>query len=221
MRVSDHDFSRDLRGVNLALRLLRHEARLNTVCAWTGFNEERVRILSRSRRRHQVNRVAGTHRGPSPRRLKRLFASVTLRSEAAAMAGLCRVLGVIPAQRITNARVRLPGIIKGERLCDAYELFREVVPGARLTIEQVISLVFAVSEGNQCSLDHCTNCRALILVDHFSLARRICAHCQNEERRGPTSETLEVAEPTPRFSQEPRESFVQLDLFHGHDPYSG
>src|ERR1700730_3535485 len=75
MRVSDYDYGRDLRGINLALRLLRHEARLSTVCAWTGFNEERVRVLSRSRRRHQVNRVAGTHRGPSPRRVKPLFAS--------------------------------------------------------------------------------------------------------------------------------------------------
>jgi hypothetical protein len=81
----------------------------------------------------------------------------------------------------------------------------------------VISLVFAVSEGNQCSLDHCTNCRALILVDHLSLARRVCVHCQNDERRRPVSEALAIAEPAPGFSQESRGEPVQLDLFDRHD----
>jgi hypothetical protein len=211
MRLSDHDYGRDLRGINLALRLLRHEARLSTVCAWTGFNEERVRILSRSRRRHQVNRVAGTHRGPSPRRVRPLFASLTLRSEGAAMAGLCRVLEVIPAKPISNARVRLPGVANGERLCDAFELFREIVPSARLTLEQAISLVYAVSEGQLCSLDHCTRCRALILVDHLSLTRRVCTHCQNEERRAGAEASLPVEEPPAGADGEPH--YFQLSLF--------
>src|SRR6202035_1822764 len=171
----------------------------------------RVRVLSRSRRRHQVNRVAGTHRGPSPRRVKPLFASLSLRSEGAAMAGLCRVLGVIPAKPISNARQRLPGVANGERLCDAFELFREVVPSARLTLEQAISLVYAVSEGQLCSLDHCTRCRALILVDHLSLTRRVCTHCQNEERRTGAEVPLQVEEPPPMSDCE--SLCFQLSLF--------
>jgi hypothetical protein len=211
MRVSDYDYGRDLRGINLALRLLRHEARLSTVCAWTGFNEERVRVLSRSRRRHQINRVAGTHRGPSPRRVRPLFASLALRSEGAAMAGLCRVLGVIPAKPISNARGRLPGVANGDRLCYAFELFREIVPSARLTLEQAISLVYAVSEGQLCSLDHCTQCRALILVDHLSLTRRVCTHCQNEERRVGAETPVPVEEPPASADGEPH--YFQLSLF--------
>lgn len=210
MRVSDHHYARDLRGINLALRLLGHEARLSTVCAWTGLNEERVRILSRSRRRHQVVKIAGTHRGPSPRRLKPLFASLTLRSEGAAMAGLCRVLSVIPAKPVTHARTRLPSVTNGERLCDAFELFREIVPNARLTLEQAISLIYAVSEGQQCSLDHCTRCPAIILVDHLSLARRLCTHCQNEERRADAEPSVRVEEPSPEPDQE--SDPIQLDL---------
>jgi hypothetical protein len=197
MRFSDQDYGRDLRRFNLALRMLQHEARLSTVCAWTGFNEERVRILSRSRRRHQVVREAGTHRGPSPRRLRLFFESPRLRGEAAAIGGMCRLFGIIPGGRVSNPRLRLPGIANGERLCDAFELYREIVPAASLTLEQVISLVFALSEGVQCSLDHCTRCRALILVDHLSVARRVCAHCPEEERCDGAEELLQVAEPVP------------------------
>ena len=76
----------------------------------------------------------------------------------------------------------------------AFELYQEIVPAALLTLEQVISLVFAVSEGVRCSLDHCARCRALILIDHLSVARRVCAHCPEEERGG-SEEFLQVAEP--------------------------
>ena len=96
------------------------------------------------------------------------------------MAGLCRVLGVIPAARLPGARQRLPSVANGERLCDALELFREIVPYARLTLEQLVLVVFTLSDGEQWSIDHCTKCRAIILVDQLSLARRVCAHCREE-----------------------------------------
>jgi hypothetical protein len=178
MRVSDDRYSRDFRSFNLALRMLRYEARTNTVSAWTGISPERVRNLSKSHRRQESER----HRGPSPSQLAPLLSNPGLRSELAALAGLCRVLDVVPDRPIVNARERLPGIANGERLCFALELLREVVPAARLSLEQAVLLVYALAEGNRWSVDHCTSCRALILVDHLGLNRRICVHCQREVR---------------------------------------
>lgn len=180
MRLSDDRYSRDLRRFSLALRMLAHDARPNTICAWTGFTAERVRHLCRSHRKDLPEGEGPRHRGPSPTKLTALLASPGLRNEVVAMAGLCRVLGVIPATRLSSARQRLPSVANGERLCDALELFREIVPHARLTLEQLVLVVFALSEGEQWGIDHCTKCRAIILVDHLSLARRVCAHCREE-----------------------------------------
>ena len=182
MRVSDQEYSRDQRSFHLALRMLRHVARLNTICAWTGFTEERVRNLSRSHRRLHPSTQVEPRRGPSPKRLTPLLATASLRSEVAALAGLCRVLDVIPNSRLPNARKRLPGVARGERLCEVFELFQEFVPFARLSLEQLVFLVFSVAEGELCSLDLCTGCRAVILVDHLSLSRRVCTHCRSSER---------------------------------------
>ena len=184
MRVSDDRYSRDFRSFNLALRMLRYEARTGTISAWTGISPERVRNLSKSHRRQPSARDAERHRGPSPTQLAILLTNPGLRSELAALAGLCRVLGVIPDQPVANARESVPSIANGERLCFALDLFREVVPTARLSFEQAVLLVYAVAEGNRWSVDLCTTCRALILMDRLSLHRRVCVHCQQEARAG-------------------------------------
>ena len=74
----------------------------------------------------------------------------------------------------------LPTVAMGERLCRVLELFREIVPHARLSLEQLILLVFTLSEGDQWSVERCSSCRAIILVDRSSLAPRLCSHCPEE-----------------------------------------
>lgn len=212
MRVSDDRYSRDFRSFHLALRMLRYEARTNTISAWTGISPERVRNLSKSHRRQESAQDTERHRGPSPTQLAPLLTNPGLRSEVAAMAGLCRVLGVIPEQPVANARKQLPSIANGERLCFALELFREVVPTARLSFEQAVLLVFALAEGKRWSVDHCTSCRALILMDQWCLHRRECVHCQREARARKKDDTL-VDEPVMEADETEEAKVIQQDLF--------
>src|ERR1700683_3755169 len=146
MRVSNDRYSRDLRSIDLARRMLKLEARTQTICAWTALSADRVRNLSRSHGGDGSGRKPSRHRGPSPSKLAKLMSTKAFRSEAAAIAGLCGVLDVIPAQACPNARVSLPGLARGERLCYALELFREAIPHARVTIEQLVLLVLTVAE---------------------------------------------------------------------------
>jgi hypothetical protein len=213
MRLSDDRYSRDLRRFSLALRMLAHDARPNTICAWTGFTAERVRHLGRSHRKDVPDGEGPRHRGPSPTKLAPLLASPSLRSEVTAVAGLCRVLGVIPATHLSSARQRLPGVANGERLCDALELFREIVPHARLTLEQLVLVVFVLSEGEQWGIDHCSKCRAIILVDHLSLARRVCAHCREERGTASDSGPVADAQPGPGIGRDGAGTAVQQSLF--------
>lgn len=178
MPLSDDRYLRDLRRYHLALTFFRFAARPNTVQAWTGFSRQRVRQVFRNYLENRSSTDPRCSRGPNPTKLANLLANPTLRRELTVMAGVCRLLHLIPEERVPNARVCLPNVLNGERLCHALELYYRMVPHARLTLEQLILLMFELAEGNDWSLEHCSGCRALILVDRSSVARRLCEECR-------------------------------------------
>ena len=48
MRITDDRYTRDRLRLDLALRLIRHEARTCTIRDWTGLSDDRIRKLYRS-----------------------------------------------------------------------------------------------------------------------------------------------------------------------------
>ena len=211
MRISNDRYSRDLRSIELARRMLRHKARTQIICAWTGLTAERARNLVRSRERLNGETDSRRQRGPSPSILAARLGSNLVRSEAGALAGLCRILDVLPAHPWKGARKTLPGIARGERLCDAFELFAHVVPQARLSLEELVLLVVTVAEGDSWILDHCASCNATILHDQLSLKRRLCEHCEPIE--GVADGDLLAQEPHPAVERTSIEPFGQQSLF--------
>jgi hypothetical protein len=210
MRVSDDRYGHDFRSFHLALRMLKDEARTSTVSAWTGFSLERVRNLAKSHLRTHPSHGVERHRGPSPKQLAPLMVNPLVRSELAALGALCRILGVVPKERVPNARQRLPSIANGERLCTALELFRQVVPGAKLSLEQAVALAIALAEGDRWSLGHCEDCRGVVLLDRLNPRRPICVHCEKDRRERPTHESRDWD-----FESDDREqkAVLQQDLF--------
>ena len=209
MLISNKCYSRDLRSIELARRMLRLEARTETICAWTRLKADRVRNLSRVLAREGVSRCVARQRGPSPSKFSVLMESPSLQKEAPAIAGLCRVLGVIPAQPCSDVRANLPEVARGERLCEALELFRQVVPGARMTLEKLVLLVFTLASGETWQLDFCAGCQATILVDRLSLSSRLCGYCGTRT----DANRLAARESTVTPERESREGFVQQNLF--------
>lgn len=180
MRVSEDRYSRDLRRINLARRLIRHEARTHTIRAWTGLSDDRVRNLYRS---YGVGEGAALrHRGPIPTRIVSVMRSPALRSEASAIAGLACVLGLVPPKATPNARRTLPSLSTGERLCHTFELFRQIVPQSHLSLEQLILLVTALAERLDLEMGHCTSCHAALLVDRLGTGRRLCLWCKQQAK---------------------------------------
>ena len=47
MRITDDRYTRDRLRLDLALRLIRHEARTRTIRNWTGLTDDRIRKLYR------------------------------------------------------------------------------------------------------------------------------------------------------------------------------
>ena len=66
MRISDNRYSRDRSRLDLALRFIRHEARTQTIRAWTGLSDDRIRKMYREYMKEPGFAVSRP-RGKSPR----------------------------------------------------------------------------------------------------------------------------------------------------------
>lgn len=176
MRVSEDRYARDLRRIQLAQRLIQHEVRTQAICTWTGLTGERIRNLCRSY--NPSLNGARRHRGPAPRRIASFLRSPLLRSEASALGGLIYALRVIPRQPIPNARRVLPSVDVGERLVAAFELYRRIVPSAKVAMDQFILLVITLAEGAELEVSHCGQCHGALLLDRLGIGRRVCPSCK-------------------------------------------
>jgi len=185
MRVSEDRYTRDLRRIHLAQRMMRQEVRTGWICAWTGLTADRVRNLYQSYAASL--KLKQRRRGPSPTRTLNFVESPLLHSEASALAALAYRMGVIPAQPVQRPESVLVGLDLGERMCRTFELYRRVVGGATLTMEHFILLVFALAERTTLELGRCEVCQGALIVDRLGAVRRRCPPC----RRGTPEPPLE------------------------------
>jgi len=190
VRIWENRYNRDVQRLNLALRMIAHKARTNMICEWTGLPYERVRKLCRTYAPTHSNGGKDRNRGPSPHLIGRFLGSARGRLEAAALVSVCLALDVVPAKPVANARREVPGVVRGERLCKAFEMYSTLVPDSTVTIEQVALLVLAVAEGVEVGVGHCDTCRAVILHDPYGIGQWHCTHCSAdiiEERKKATA----------------------------------
>jgi hypothetical protein len=178
VRISEDRYSRDLRRLNLAQRLIQLEVRSQWIRAWTGFSEVRVRHLYHAyhRAQGQVRRP----RGPSPTRVAVFLRSPALRAEASAIGGLARVLEVIPVPLAAGGRLDRLGVEGAERLCRVFELYRHVAPQSRFTMDQLIRLVIALTQGEEFEIGHCRSCHGALFLDRLGDTRRVCPACRED-----------------------------------------
>src|SRR5256884_6806103 len=95
MRICDDRYRRERARMELALRFLRHEARTQTIRAWTGLSDDRIRKLYRSYM-SQARRYLPRHRGKSPHQVAYFTRSLRLQQETAVLASVLSLLGVVP-----------------------------------------------------------------------------------------------------------------------------
>lgn len=189
MRISEDRYTRDLRRLHLARRFIQHEVRTGWICAWTGLSGSRVRNLF-----HSYLKGSRRRRG-RPRGSKFAFlTSPDLRDEASAACGLASVMGVVghdaqPAQRGRGSY----SLECGERLCDAFELYREVIPDGRLTLDQLMLLIKMLTREDELAIGHCVECHGSLIVDRLGTARRLCLACKEQHHRSAASPPPDVS----------------------------
>ncbi|HXZ59292.1 MAG TPA: hypothetical protein VEG26_03865 [Steroidobacteraceae bacterium] len=178
MRISDDRYSRERLRMELALRFLRHEARTQTIRAWTGLSDDRIRKLYRSYM-SQVHRQLPRHRGKSPHQVAYFTRSQQLQQESAVLASVLSLLGVLPAQAAGSA---LPGLMRGALLCEAFEAYRALIPAAQISFEHAVFLATALTRGDQLRLGACAGCGCVIVTERFPARDQRCHLCAGTAR---------------------------------------
>ena len=176
MRISDDRYNRERLSLDLALRFLRYEARTQTIRAWTGLTDDRIRNLYRSYM-SRGGRFVPRHRGKSPHQVAYFMRSHRVQWEAAQLASLLSLFGVIPVQPSPELAAALPGVNRGEKLCSAFELFRKTIPESQISFEHAVFLTTALGRGDQIKLGNCRECGGMLVTERLPVRERRCQYC--------------------------------------------
>lgn len=167
--IDDH-MSRYIRRIQLGLRFLGHGARAHTTCRWTGLTPDQLVTVRRRSKFNSNNRL----RGPSPRSFLVFFRSNRSSTQAALFVSICRVVGLTrPTLSIEN----------GERLCEAYEIYREWEPLSDLEFEQAVLLLDGAAHDDHIEFLSCSTCAGSMLIDKMGDTRNTCHFCRRSNRR--------------------------------------
>jgi hypothetical protein len=189
MRICDDRYTRERARLELALRFLRHEARTQTIRAWTGLSDDRIRKLYRHYLGHERAHPP-RHRGKSPRQVAYFTRSQRAQEETTLLASILSLFGVVPTPalgaptlpwpalgRPGSERTLTPGVSRGELLCQAFEAFCLVMPSAETSFEHAVFLVATLSCGDQLRLTGCVSCGSVMVSERFPLRAQRCPYC--------------------------------------------
>jgi hypothetical protein len=71
----------------------------------------------------------------------------------------------------------LPGIERGECLCDAFEAFKLQFPVSKISIEQAVLLVVALARREEIEFGACGRCCDVMIVYRLTVDPQRCASC--------------------------------------------
>jgi hypothetical protein len=186
MRVSDDRYTRDRQRLDLALRLIRHEARTFTIRQFTGLSDDRIRKLYRSYVLHDGARGGNAcavlrHRGKSPRQAAFFFRNPEVTFHAAQLASLFLIYGLVgAASGGLESHFRVGSLESGTLLCQTYEAYLELHAPASISFEHAWFLLLALARRDEVGISRCDQCGGLRLRDLLARHKQTCANCQHD-----------------------------------------
>ena len=186
MRLTDDRYAAERRQFELALRMIRHEARTRTIRECTGLSDDRIRKLYATYFRDSAGATVRRRRGKSPRQVARFVKSPANQLQATTLVALfCRnrLLRVGDRNAVAPCWPR-PDVEFGHRLCRAYETYLLLhEPGAMLSFEWAWNLLFSISYNDELYLAECAYCHSRYVQDAYALDNRTCPTCEIEAGR--------------------------------------
>ncbi len=184
MRVTDNRYRGEVDKFDLAVRMIRHEARTGTIRACTGFTEDRIRKLYGTYFATDEGAQVRRRRGKSPRQITRFVNNTHRQTEATLLAclyWLCKVFTLNDDSK--PARIRdVDRVAIGERICQAFETYLTLFPEPQFSFEWAWNLYHALIETRELYFAWCDNCAGPYVQDTYALDYRRCPLCELKDQ---------------------------------------
>ena len=122
--------------------------------------------------------------------------SARVRHEAALLASVCRLLGALPQAAAPEMVRSLPCLARGELLCQAFEVYRGLMPEGLISFEHAVFLLTTLVRGDELVLGGCRDCSATLIVDRWTLRAPRCPLCAADHAQTPLALAVSVATPS-------------------------
>lgn len=198
MHISNDLYFRDRQRHDLALRMIRHEARTCTIRSCTGLTDDRIRRLYKTFTRHHSHIDVRRRRGKSPRQVAFFTRNIHMQFEASLLNSVFATFGLLQAAGVAASDDA--SIEYGESFCDAYEMHRQLLHTTRITFEHAWFLLQLLSRGGTLKNARCRHCGSRYLRDGMNAARISCPFCElksGEARGGSVRRMCSRRPPTP------------------------
>jgi hypothetical protein len=191
MRISDDRYNRDRLRFDLALRMIRHEARTCTIRTWTGLTDDRIRKLYRAYVQSDRANSVRRHRGKSPSQVEFFLRNPATLFEAQTLASLFALWELLVRMRTASGRLA-PGaaIERGTLFCTAYETYASLHRPARISFEHAWFLLGALSRADELTVESCLGCGSVLLRDRLADRRANCRQCRDPHQDRTAPHTL-------------------------------
>ncbi len=186
MRLTDDRYTQQRLRLEVALRMIRLEARTATIRESTGVSEDRIRKLHRAYLSDPGTKSIVRKRGKSPQQIYCLTHNLQTRLDATLLAGILQATGAF--DEIARNPKKIADVKSAAHLCDIYELFtklRPLSPSSDFSFEHAWFLVRALIDGTEITLAPCARCCGLTLRDLYGPRQPICPLCETKRLAEP------------------------------------
>jgi hypothetical protein len=180
MHISNDRYFEDRQRHDLALRMIRHEARTCTIRSCTGLSDDRIRRLYQTYASHVPEVPIRRHRGKSPRQISFFTRNTQAQFESSLLAGLFAAFGLLESPQDAHAI----SLSAGTLFCDAYETHVQLLGSSTLSFEHAWFLLHLLRRNTGVGTSRCRHCEGQFLHDRSTVLRRACPACTLKGSRG-------------------------------------
>ncbi len=197
MRLTDDRYATERCQFELALRMIRHEARTRTIRECTGLSDDRIRKLYATYFRDAGKSTVRRRRGKSPQAVTRFVKNAEHQLQATTLVALyCAGLLIRLDRDTVHACWPRPNVEFGHRVCRAYETYLLFHDEPLLSFEWAFSLLRNIAYNDELYLATCQRCRTHYVQDAYAIDGGTCPSCEIDANRAhllksvPTEATL-------------------------------
>lgn len=180
MRVTDDRYAGEKAQFELALRMIRHEARTRTIRLCTGLSDDRIRKLYSTYFSRSGDSTIRRRRGKSPRQITRFVSNPRNQLQATTLVALfaANLLLRLEDDGSVAASWPRPNVEFGHRVCRAFETYQLLHVDAALSLEWAWNLLHSIAYNDELYLASCAGCGSRYVQDAYALDHKTCPSCE-------------------------------------------